>query len=93
MKEMKIEGIVEEIGELIVVNRKDKSPLFKVVVTLSAENDQLLYIDVLNKRIGEMNEAGIVKGSRVEVNFSFKGSSQKDKKFNNIFCEGMKIIE
>lgn len=93
MDKLKIKGKVEEIGDLIIINRKDKAPLFKVVVTLSAPGDQILYVDVLNKRIGEMNDLGIVKGSSVEVLFSFKGSSQADKKFNNIFCEKINLIK
>lgn len=93
MSKLIIVGKVEEIGDLIVVNREGKTPLFKVVVTLSAPGDQLLYVDVLNKRIGEMNDAGIKKGSTVEVLFSFKGSNQADKKFNNIFCERIQIFK
>lgn len=91
--EQKIIGTIENIGDLIILN-KGKVPIDKRVLTISISHaDQLVYADLLGHRIEQLDKQNITVGSIVEISYQFKGSTHEDKKFNNIFVEKIKIAK
>tara|TARA_R110000772_G_scaffold220798_1_gene331229 strand:- start:308 stop:583 length:276 start_codon:yes stop_codon:yes gene_type:complete len=77
-------GIVE-IGPLMKFDRVGKSSFVKKNVTLKTMTDKLIFAEIRKMELLE----GIVEGDVVDVKMSFSGSQKGEKKYNNIFINGI----
>lgn len=88
----KLRGVVENIGELIHMKKREKADLYKKVLTVTTSDNQKLYVDVINQRLKILDSENIQEGTIVDIEYSFKGSERDGKKYNNIFCNSIKRV-
>jgi len=86
-----IRGVVGEIGKPIAMKRGDKT-MKKVALTIQTPDGQKLFVDLINRKIKFLKEESITKFSMVEIDYSFKGTTSGDKRYNNIFVNSIKKL-
>ena len=84
---LKIKGIVTKIGDLVHIERKGVSDLYKRVLTLETIDEQVLYPEIRNNKLSMLED--IPEQSVVEIEFSFEGSEKNDKRYNNIYINNI----
>lgn len=85
-------AIVQEISDVIQIRRTLKPDLFKRVLTLMTEDEQILYPEVRNSGLKIMEREGIEISSKVEIEYTFQGTEKDNKKYNNILIQSIKRI-
>lgn len=78
--------LILEIGEEQKFNRTNKKPFSKRMVSLQTSDGQKLFAEVRKMYLLD----GIHENDIVDVKISFAGSEKNNKKYNNIFINGLK---
>ena len=78
----KIRALLKEKGQIKTFKEGTNLEFSKVVLSLQTVDDQILYVEVRNKRIAYLEEIPV--GSIVNVEVIFAGSEKNNKRYNNI---------
>jgi len=84
---LKIKGVITEIGELVHIQREGIPDLYKRVLTLETNDEQVLYPEVRNVKLKMLDN--LYENSVVEIEFSFEGSEKNGKRYNNIYVNNI----
>ena len=88
----KIQGVVTEIGDVYQVRRVMKPDIFKLILSIKTEDNQVLYPEIRNGGLKILEKEGVEVGSMVEIEFTFQGSEKDGKKYNNILIQSIKRL-
>lgn len=84
-------GILEDMTEQMHFNNKG-SDLYKRVLTIKTEDSQIIYPEIRNSNLKLLELEQIVLKDKVQIFFTFEGSTLQDKKFNNIHIHAIKKL-
>ena len=84
---LKIKGVITEIGELVHIQREGIPDLYKRVLTVETNDEQVLYPEVRNGKLKMLDS--LYENSVVEIEFSFEGSEKNGKRYNNIYVNNI----
>lgn len=84
---MIVKGTVTYIGETMHLKRETSKDMYKKVVCVETDDEQTLYVDVINKRLNQLDN--IEEGDVVEVDILFRGVLKNGKVHNNLFCSNI----
>lgn len=84
---LKIKGVITEIGDLVHIERNGIPDLYKRVLTLETIDGQILYPEVRNGKLKQLDN--VYENSTVEIEFSFEGSEKNGKRYNNIYVNNL----
>lgn len=91
-KRFSLTAKVTEIGDLIQIRRTTKPDMFKKVITLETEDNQILYPEIRNTGLKILEREGITIGDTVDIEYTFQGAEKDGKKYNNILIQSIKRI-
>ena len=88
----KVQGTISEIGDLIYINRQDKNlpDLYKRILVILLPDGQRFFGELRNKNLKMLTSEEVNK--RVELEFTFEGSTKDGKKYNNIYIHKLKYL-
>lgn len=84
---LNIKGEITQIGELVHIERKGATDLYKKVLTVETLDGQVLYPEVRNNKLKLLED--IYEGAAVKIEFSFEGSEKNGKRYNNIYVNNI----
>lgn len=89
----KLIGTVHLISELIHIPRNGSPDLFKKTLTIETPDGQVLFPEARNHKVRILEENNIQIKDKVEIEYSFEGSTKNNKRYNNIYLNQIKKIE
>lgn len=87
-----LKGTVQEVGELVHIERVGIPTLHKRVLTVETPDGQILYPELRNNKLKLIEAGNIQEGSTVEIEYLFQGSEKNGKRYNNIYIYSIKNI-
>lgn len=78
----KLRALLKEKGPKRTFKKGTVAEFSKVVISLETVDNQLLFVEVRNKKIEDLDL--LPEGSIVLVDIVFVGSEKNDKKYNNL---------
>lgn len=91
-KFFKLTGIITSFGELVHIPRKGNYDLYKRVLTIQTEDNQILFPEIRNNKLRNLDRQMIQVNDRVEIEYSFEGSEKNGKRYNNIYINSIKKV-
>lgn len=79
-----IYGKIHNVGPIISVNRSEKKPLKKRIVSVETQDQQLIFFESRNN----LNR-NLEIGTFVKVEYYFAGSIKGDRNYNNIIASNI----
>ena len=93
MDKQKLTAKVIIIDDLVQIRRTTKPDMYKRVIGLETEDNQVLYPELRNTALKMLDREGVEVGSIVEVTYKFHGSEKDGKRYNNILIQNIKVVK
>ena len=84
---IRVQGFVENISDIIEIDRGKKGKLHKKVISLVTADGQKLFAEIRNKRIRQIDDQLIIVHTEVTMDILFQGSEKNGKRYNNLFID------
>lgn len=79
----KLQGKIEEIGDLVHITRDNLSDLFKKILVITTSDSQRLYPEIRNNNLNQLDNIKV--NDIVDIEYTFEGSEKNGKRYNNIY--------
>jgi hypothetical protein len=84
----RLEGTITKIHPLVTIKKIDRTVDFKkVLLEVITDDGQVLFPELTNSRIEQLQLLQITEGSKVRIDYIFTGSVKNHICFNNIFID------